>query len=89
MTGEEIRKDFAKAFDRVEYGFSLSSTLDWGFSNEDIKNLAILHRDDTEGKYRTKIEDLLEDCNFHTENEMLQNGEYDELINYGDKEDIE
>ena len=80
MTGSEIRADFKKAFDTVKNGRELSYDLDWGFSDEDLKNLAILHRD--EPSYRKKIFDLLEDCNFHPENEDFKNGNYDKYINY-------
>lgn len=36
----------------------------WSFSDEDIKELARLHK---ENKYREKIECLLVDCNFISE----------------------
>ncbi len=85
----EIRKDFASAFDKTENGSSLSSALGYGFSETDIKNLAILHKDDTEGKYREKIEDLLEDCNFHYECGKFADGEYDEFIEDKEKEEEE
>ena len=86
MTGNEIRADFKKALDTVKkskYGdywdvSSIAQALDFGFSDEDIKNLAILHRD--EPKYRGKIYDLLEDCNFHTECADFEAGRYDKYI---------
>ena len=74
----EIRGDFAKALDGVEYGSQLSGALGYGFSDKDINNLAILHRDRPE--YREKIEDLLEDCNFHKECGDFYNQKYDEYI---------
>lgn len=77
--GAEIRRDFAKALDQVEYGFNLSGDLDYGFSKRDIEKLAILHRD--QPKYREKIEDLLEDCNFHTECGDFADGNYGEYVN--------
>ena len=85
MTGKEIRADFKKALDTVKkdlYGNwdvgELSQALSFGFSDEDIKNLAILHRDEPE--YRSKISDLLQDCNFHTENTDFEAGRYDKYI---------
>ena len=85
MTGKEIRADFKKALDTVKkssYGIwdagELSEALGFGFSDEDIKNLAILHRDEPE--YRGKISDLLQDCNFHTENADFEAGRYEKYI---------
>lgn len=80
MTEVEIRSDFKKALDSVESGIELSCPLDYGFNVEDIKNLAIICKEDTEDKYRQKVIDLLEDCNFHSENEYIYEGRYDELI---------
>lgn len=80
----EIRRDFAKALDQVEYGFKLSGDLDYGFSKRDIEKLAILHRD--QPKYREKIEDLLEDCNFHTECGDFADGNYGEYVNEPEEE---
>ena len=34
----------------------------------------------TKGELWRKIEELLEDCNFHYENGKFQDGEYDEFI---------
>ena len=86
MTEKEIRADFKKALDTVKkskYGdywdvSPISKALDFGFSDEDIKNLAILHRN--EPKYRSKISDLLQDCNFHTENADFEAGRYEKYI---------
>lgn len=46
------------------------------FTKNDIKELAKLHES---GKYREKIEDLLEDCNFHSLNSYFQAGDYSHL----------
>ncbi len=78
MIAEEIRADFKTAFEHVDNGTELSSILGWGFSTEDIKNLAGIHKNNPE--YREKIEDLLTDCNFHTEADNFQNGNYEEYI---------
>lgn len=54
----------------IEWGmknsYLVSDILDFGFSEEDISELAKLHRDGDD-KVRSYIEDLLEDCNFHRE----------------------
>lgn len=78
MREQEIRDDFAKAFDQVENGADLSGQLGFGFSDQDLANLAKLHRD--QPKYRQKIYDLLEDCNFHTANSDFEEGRYDEYL---------
>lgn len=73
----EIRNDFATALKKCKRGTDLSHLLGYGFSKRDISNLAKLHKSN---KYRKKIEDLLEDCNFHYEcNEFMQ-GNYAEFI---------
>lgn len=77
MTKEEIREDFKTALSRVKNGSDLSSILGWAFSDEDISNLAKLHKDGIE---REKIEDLLTDCNFHSEVSMMLDGDYASLI---------
>ena len=75
---KEIRNDFASALRSVKNGRELSGALGYGFSNEDIANLAKLHK---ANKFRRKIEDLLEDCNFHTESNDFATGDYDKYLN--------
>ena len=72
MTGNEIRADFRKALNSVENGAELSEKLSWEFSDKDLRNLAWIHRDCP--MYRDKIYELLEDCNFHTENADFRKG---------------
>lgn len=69
----EIRRDFAAALKKVKHGYDLSGALGYGFSNEDLTNLAILHK---ENRYRNKIEDLLTDCNFHEACQLMSSGDY-------------
>lgn len=73
----KIRHDFAAALKKCKNGYELSSPLHWGFSNKDIFELAKLHKSN---KFRKKIEDLLEDCNFHYECEKFSKNEYDEFF---------
>ena len=73
----DIRTDFAAAFRNVKKGTELSGILDYGFSKEDISELAKLHKSN---KFRKKIEDLLEDCNFHYESGKFASKQYDEFI---------
>ena len=67
MTEDEVRLDFRKAFNKVNYGYELSGILGYGFDEADIERLAIIYKEDKNNDYRGKILDLFEDCNFHTE----------------------
>lgn len=77
----EIRRDWASALRAVRHGEDLSHDIDWAFSKRDIKNLAKLHK---ANRFRKKIEDLLEDCNFHTEAALMSSHQYDKLLNEED-----
>ena len=72
----EIRLDFASALRNVKRGTELSYPLGWGFDRDDLMALMKLHRSN---KFRRKIEDLLEDCNFHTECGLLSEKNYEEF----------
>lgn len=72
-----IRRNFDKSLDNVLNGCELSNTLGYGFSKYDISNLAKLHK---AGKHQKKIHQLLEDCNFHKENDDFCKGNYDKYI---------
>ena len=74
----EIRQDFDAALSKVKQGEELSSKIGWGFSSRDIRELALLHK---KRKHRKKIEDLLTECNFHTECSDFIEGKYDQYIN--------
>ena len=73
----EIRHDFATSLRNCKEGSDLSSQLHWAFSDKDVTELAKLHKSN---KFRRKIEDLLEDCNFHYECGKFAKNEYDEFI---------
>ena len=81
MTEDEIREDWESALEQVKNGTDLSSIIGWAFSDEDITELAKLHKNNI---CREKIEDLLEDCNFHYECGKFANGEYDEFLKEGE-----
>jgi hypothetical protein len=44
---------------------------------QDLIILGTIHK---KGYFRAKIEDLLEDCNFHLECGLLADGKYDEYM---------
>lgn len=69
-------EDWKKAL--AEKRFSeIAQYIQWGFTKDDMKMLAKLHES---GYQREKIEDLLEDCNFHTERGLFIDGQYKEAI---------
>lgn len=74
----EIRRDWLKALDGVRHGADLSCDIGFGFYEEDLKELARLHK---AGNYKFKILELLYDCNFHTECEKFNDCDYDEFLN--------
>ena len=69
---DEIREDWEHALETMNYS-DIASAIGWGFYNEDLQKLMELHK---QNKYREKIEDLLEDCNFHTECGNWSEGNY-------------
>lgn len=56
----------------IDYS-NIAHGIGWGFTHEDLETLMQLHKD---GKYREKIEDLLTDCNFHSECSAWSDGDY-------------
>lgn len=72
-----IRSDYEAALISVDHGSDLSSLLGYGFSDLDLSELAKLHKADV---FRDKIEDLLEDCNFHTACRDFSENRYTDYI---------
>lgn len=72
-----IRSDWAGALEKATRGSSLSASVQYGFNEHDLKELACLHRD---GRFRKKIEMMLTDCNFHDEVDDFRNGRYAEYL---------
>ena len=85
MTESEVKKDWYSALRDVRYGVELSKVIGYGFGFQDLIVLGTLHE---YNMFREKIENLLEDCNFHTENELLIKGKYNEYFKYVIKEGI-
>jgi hypothetical protein len=77
LEAAQIRFDWEHALKSVRHGEDLSKKIGYAFSEEDIRNLAKLHK---ENKCRKKIEDLLTDCNFHKECSDFSAGRYDEYL---------
>lgn len=72
MTTQEIRSNWEEALNALPYG-EIAARIGWGFSTEDLQELMRLHK---ENICREKIEDLLEDCNFHYECGEWHDGNY-------------
>lgn len=73
MTEQEIRQDWYKALsNKDKWG---SGTIHWSFYSQDLLVLGCLHE---AGLFQEEIEDLLEDCNFHTECKLLYEQDYAE-----------
>lgn len=76
-----IRRDFYSALKKVKHGSELSWKLGYGLSKRDLKELAKLHKSN---KCRRKIEELLTDCNFHSEVGLLSNKQYECFFEKGE-----
>lgn len=76
VQGVHVRTDFGAALKNVRRGSDLSSVVNYRFSQCDLVALLELHK---RNKFRKKIEDLLDYCNFHSVSGMLATREYDRL----------
>ena len=81
MTKEEIRLDWNKALSKMDE--PIAGIIGWGFYLQDLLILGDLHE---HGLHRERIHDLLEDCNFHHENRLLYDGNYEEFREFVFKE---
>lgn len=86
----EVQSDWEKAIDNAkeysEYeglynvGY-IASAMDFGLSEDDLSQLAFIHKNAPEGsKRRAVIEQLLECINYHTENSDFSSGNYERYI---------
>lgn len=69
----DVREDWETALKSLPY-FEIAAMIEWGFTPDDLRELARLHKAEIQ---RQNIEDLLTDCNFHSECSSFRNGEYD------------
>ena len=74
MTEKEIRNDWYTALENREVD---GAKIGWGFYPQDLMTLTCLHK---MGYFQDEIIDLLEDCNFHTEAGLMDDGKYDECL---------
>ena len=86
----EIQSDWERAIDDVkEHGGHegiynvgyIASAMDYGLSEENLSQLALIHKNAPEGsKRRAVIEQFLECINYHTENSDFSSGNYERYI---------
>ena len=70
---EYIREHWDDILNSDKTYSEIAYAIRWGFSRGDLLELMRLHK---ENRNRQKIEDLLEDCNFHFECGNWHNGNY-------------
>lgn len=58
----------------------ISNKLKYCFSTEELKELATLHKETTKKVVKKRIEDLLTNCNFHSESGILANRNYNKIL---------
>ena len=73
-----IRANFSTALDLINIP-EMAYLLDYGFTVSDIFHLVDIYKNDDKDKYRTKILDLLCECNFHRECNYLVDEDYDAI----------
>lgn len=73
LSEQEIIDDWEAALESEMDYSEIAHAIGWGFTRNDLEELMRLHQ---ENICRSKIEDLLEDCNFHTECGAWHDGEY-------------
>lgn len=75
---EECSEEEYKGIYKVGY---IASAMDFGLSEDDLSQLALIHKNAPEGsKRRAVIEQLLEDINYHEENSDFSSGNYERYI---------
>ena len=77
LSEEDRLSRWDEALTRVRYGSELTSELGYGLSEQDLSDLAKLYM---RGWHRTTIEELLTDCNFHTECSDFCKGDCEKYI---------
>ena len=76
----EIRANWAQVLTENELNAeNISPAICWGLSADDCKELLNLYKLDP---FKFPINALLEDCNFHTLNELLTAHKYEDAVNY-------
>lgn len=79
MTRLQITDNWEKSL-RTYSISEISHKLKYCFSKEELKELTTLHKETTKKIVKKRIEDLLTNCNFHSESGILVNGNYNKIL---------
>lgn len=80
----KIRNNWSDALKNTKDVSDINSVLQWSFTDRDISTLAKLHKS---GKFRKKIEDMLEGANFHQESGDFSTHDYEQYLTEEPKEE--
>lgn len=79
MTRLHITDNWEKALRGMQVE-KLAKDLNYSFSQDEIKELALLHKTSTKRIVKKRIEELLTYCNFHYESDSLYDGNYEQFL---------
>lgn len=86
LTEEYVRSHWEEALRMAQDVSEISSIVHWGLTSNDLAQLARLHQEsEPRSEIREKIEEFLDDCNFHGESDDFVFGNYDVYLS-GDPE---
>lgn len=79
MTRLHITDNFEKALRGMQVE-KIAKDLNYSFSQDELKELTLLHKTTTKRIVKKRIEDLLTYCNFHYESSVLHDGDYERFL---------
>ena len=79
MTRLHITDNFEKALRGMQVE-KMAKDLNYSFTNDELKELTLLHKTTTKRIVKKRIEDLLTYCNFHYESGMLHDECYEQFL---------
>lgn len=79
MTRLHITDNWEKALRGMQVE-KLAKDLNYSFSQDELKELTLLHKTTTKRIVKKRIEDLLTYCNFHYESSVLHDGDYERFL---------
>lgn len=79
MTRLHITDNWEKAMRGMQVE-KLGKDLNYSFTDDELKELAQLHKTTNKRIVKKRIEELLTYCNFHSESGLLHNGNYEQFL---------
>ena len=79
MTRLHITDNWEKALRGMQVE-KMAKDLNYSFSQDELKELTLLHKETTKRIVKKRIEDLLIYCNFHYESSVLHDGDYERFL---------